>query len=32
MYEYAEAAKPFLIGRGRNAVLLIHGFTGLPMR
>ncbi|MBO3832956.1 MAG: alpha/beta fold hydrolase [Candidatus Brockarchaeota archaeon] len=30
MYEYAEAAKPFLIGHGRNAVLLIHGFTGLP--
>jgi len=27
---YSEAAKPFLLGRGGNAVLLIHGFTGLP--
>jgi len=30
MSEYAEAAKPFLLGQGRNTVLLIHGFTGLP--
>lgn len=30
MSEYAEAAKPFLLGEGGNAVLLIHGFTGLP--
>jgi len=30
MSEYAEAAKPFLLGEGKDAVLLIHGFTGLP--
>jgi carboxylesterase len=30
MSEYVEAAKPFLLGQGRNTVLLIHGFTGLP--
>ncbi|MBO3803036.1 MAG: alpha/beta fold hydrolase [Candidatus Brockarchaeota archaeon] len=30
MSEYAEAAKPFLLGEGKNGVLLIHGFTGLP--
>jgi len=30
MAEYAEAAKPFLLGEGKDAVLLIHGFTGLP--
>ena len=30
MLEYDEAVKPFLLGEGRNAVLLIHGFTGAP--
>ena len=30
MPEYDEAVKPFLLGEGRNAVLLIHGFTGTP--
>lgn len=30
MSEYMEATKPFLLGEGKNAVLLIHGFTGLP--
>jgi len=30
MLEYDEAVKPFLLGEGRNAVLLIHGFTGTP--
>lgn len=30
MSEYAEAVKPFRLGEGENAVLLIHGFTGSP--
>jgi len=30
MSDYIEAAKSFLLGGGKNAVLLIHGFTGLP--
>lgn len=30
MSEYDEAVKPFLLGEGGNAVLLIHGFTGTP--
>lgn len=30
MSEYAEAAKPFHLGNGKNAVLVIHGFTGIP--
>jgi esterase/lipase len=30
MSEYAEAARPFLLGKGKNAVLVIHGFTGAP--
>jgi len=27
---YTKAIKPFLIGEGKNSVLLIHGFTGTP--
>ena len=30
MSEYDEVVKPFLLGEGKNAVLLIHGFTGTP--